>query len=693
MGAGPKRVLIVHSYEREFGPFNVISSTFRTELVHESPLPLEFHEASLEERHEPSEADKPLVEYLRAVFEGRVPDVIVTFAEPASLFLARHRAELFPDTPLVAVVNERLLPAAAAATNTIVVPVEINLPLLLENVLEVLPGTTNVAMILGTSPFERYWTVQCQREFAPFTNRVGISYLNDLSLDQIRERVAHLPQGSAVLYGTLMVDGAGVPYEQERALRSVREAAHAPVFGVLEHHLGNGIVGGRLVSMETLGREAARACLKVLQSEQPGKIGATGPGKPVYDWRELQRWGISEARLPLGSEVRYRTPGFWEQYKWQFIGIQSVVLAESAFIMVLVRNRRRLRRAQSELRESSERMKLAAHAAELGMWVWDIRNQRVWASEECKVLFGYSPEAEVTFEQFRARIHPEDCARRDKAIEQALAEIGLYDVQYRLLLPDGAIRWLASTGRVERDVQGKPSRLLGVAIDITERRDTEEAAREVSGRLITAQEDERRRLARDLHDDLNQRLALLSVELELMGQETVEALGERRARFEDMAARVKDLSSYVHKLSYALHPAKLDQLGLVAAARSYCRELSQQSGVGIDFLAENVTRELTPGVELCVYRVLQEALQNVVRHSGAAEARVNLRQLDGQIQLSVSEAGKGFDPQQARSHGGLGMLSMRERVRLVHGALRVESEPGCGTKIELRVPLAGQTAP
>jgi signal transduction histidine kinase len=234
----------------------------------------------------------------------------------------------------------------------------------------------------------------------------------------------------------------------------------------------------------------------------------------------------------------------------------------------------------------------------------------------------------------------------------------------------GATAWWQSRTRVRRAL---------------ERERTANEIRELAGHLITAQEEERRRIARELHDDFSQRLALLSVEMELFGSPAAGG-AEFAPKLSEMATRVKDLSTEVHRMAYELHPAKLDQLGLVSAARGFCRELSRQSGVQIDFEPGSVPRDLPVDLALCFYRVIQESLQNVVRHSGAREARVELRAEPNHVCLVVADSGRGFEVERRRQ-GGLGLLSMRERSRLIHATLTVRSEPGRGTRIEVRAPL------
>ena len=223
--------------------------------------------------------------------------------------------------------------------------------------------------------------------------------------------------------------------------------------------------------------------------------------------------------------------------------------------------------------------------------------------------------------------------------------------------------------RVENALRGSEAAL----------RVSNEQTQDLAGRLITAQEDERRRIARDLHDDFNQRLALLSVQMELLNQESDIEAGERSGR---IAARLRELSSDLHKLSHQLHPAKVEQLGLVTAAQSWCDDLAKQSGLCIELSARDVPADLEPGVSLCLYRVIQESLRNVVRHSRATAARVELAGDTHGLRVTITDDGQGFDVNGPTHTGGLGLVSMQERMRLVRGTIAVSSNPGQGTRVE-----------
>jgi signal transduction histidine kinase len=223
--------------------------------------------------------------------------------------------------------------------------------------------------------------------------------------------------------------------------------------------------------------------------------------------------------------------------------------------------------------------------------------------------------------------------------------------------------------------------------DITKRKRTEEALRQLSGRLITAEEEERTRLARELHDDVNQRLALLSVGLERLGQKPPATAAGVAKRVGVLLAEMKELSSDVQRMSHRLHPAKLDHLGLVTALKGLCAEYTERRGIRVRFHADDVSGTLPRDVSLCLYRLVQEALTNVARHSGADEAEVRLVGSADWIRLQISDSGVGFDPASADGQRGLGLISMRERLRLVGGSMTLDSGPSRGTRIEAAVPL------
>jgi signal transduction histidine kinase len=259
--------------------------------------------------------------------------------------------------------------------------------------------------------------------------------------------------------------------------------------------------------------------------------------------------------------------------------------------------------------------------------------------------------------------------------------------------PDGSTIWVERCSRAYFDAAGRLVRIVGMVADITQRKLAEEVLSSVSQRLLEAQEAERARIARELHDDISQRLALLSVGFEQLQRSSPDSASALRGSIDALHRQTLDIASDVQALSHELHSSKLQVLGVVPAMRGFCSEIAERQKVDVDFTYESVPRTVPPDVALCLFRVLQEALRNAVRHSSARRFAVNLVGTSSALGLTVRDAGRGFDPDRALQDGGLGLTSMRERLKLVAGELSIESRPAGGTTIVARVPLSTTVAP
>ena len=687
--AGPKRVLIVNSFGSASPPFTTHSIAFETELTEKLGHRVDLDEISLDEaRYESSDMKQALVDYIRKRQAKWQPDLVVPIGSPACVFVAQNRERLFPETPILyTATDKRRLPAGALQKNAAFIGEDFNLPGFVEDILLIAPATTNIAVVIGASPLERFWTVAFRKEFEPFTNRVGFTWLNDLSFDQMLERVSKLPQRSFIFVILLHQDTAGVTLNADDALKQIHAVANAPVNGIFQHQLGLGILGGRLYPAELEGVESAHMAIRILNGEPassiPQKI--VGPLPPQYDWRELQRWGISEANLPTGSVVKFRQPTLWQQYRWHIVGVLVFCGLQTLMIIGLVANKLARKRADRELRESEERMGMAAEAAEFGVWVWNVTSNQIWGTETWRRLFGFASGEDIGFEKLFQRIHPEDRETVQQEIKCAATGEADHLREYRIILPDGTQRWIASRGRMRQEMNGKGFRMFGVAIEITGRKQTEIALHDLSRRLIRAHEAERARLGRELHDDVTQRLAVLAIETgriergadKISPAETLRGIREGLVR----------LSEDIHALSYRLHPALLEDLGLAEALKAECERFSRQESVTAEVTLMDLPDNVSPEMALCLFRVTQEALRNVARHAKASQVEISLRALNDHLQLVVHDNGTGFDPTLQRAHPSLGLESMRERVFLVDGQLHIESSPGQGTTVLVTVPL------
>jgi hypothetical protein len=387
-----KKSGLLYSFSHPFSPWSDVAGSFRAELIKNSPRPIDLYEVSLDTgRFKEAEDERPFVDYIRALLSGRELDLIVPVGGPATFFVKRHRELLGLATPMMIVgADRRRISSASLTKSDIAVVSDLDLPAYLENILRVQPETKHVAVVVGNSPVERYWTSELRHDFQSFADRVDLIWFNDLTFDEMLKRAKTLPPQSAILWVLLSEDAAGIPYSEDRALGAMRSVATAPIFGIGDYELGRGIVGGPLLPAQSIGREVAEVGLRILMGESPSSINAPRVviGAPTYDWRELRRWGISEARLPAGSTVLYREPTVWEQYRWQMIAAAAIILLQSLLITyVLLQNHRR-RIAEMSLKESEERVNFTAASANLGMWQFDRNTNELWATEHCRIMFG-----------------------------------------------------------------------------------------------------------------------------------------------------------------------------------------------------------------------------------------------------------------------------------------------------------------
>jgi len=345
--------------------------------------------------------------------------------------------------------------------------------------------------------------------------------------------------------------------------------------------------------------------------------------------------------------------------------------------------------AQQTLRESEERLRLAAEAGRMYAFEWDRESDVITRSAEFAHILGLDNEPkETTCKAMLATVHAEDRAKVVAATEACTPENPSYRVQYRVIRADGSVAWLEKNGHAFFDRAGTMHRAIGMIADITERKQSEETVSALSRRLIEAQEAERARIARDLHDDIGQRLALALVTLEQLKTPTNSDNGVSD-KIDELRRQITGVSRGVHNLSHQLHSATLRHLGVAKAIRGFCGELSEQQNVEVNYSYDNIPGNVTPEVSLCLFRVVQEALHNAVKYSQVRRFDVELRGTFDAISLVIRDAGAGFDPDIIRrGNGGLGLVSMQERLKLVNGDLSIQSRLNHGTVVRARVPLS-----
>jgi PAS domain S-box-containing protein len=405
------------------------------------------------------------------------------------------------------------------------------------------------------------------------------------------------------------------------------------------------------------------------------RFGWLGVSTSLITVTSLSIWGAVHGRGPFSAMVPLTNP----------LPLQMFLIVVSIPFIVLAALAEEHQQAAHVLRESEGRFRLVANTAPVMIWMSGTDSLRTYVNQTWVEFTGRPLEAELG-NGWAEGIHNEDLERCLKTYSQAFDQRQSLAVEYRIRRSDGEYRWILDTGVPRFNSDRNFAGYIGSCLDITARRRAEEALASVGRRLIEAHEEERTRIARELHDDIGQRVALLCVELESCDHQAPGSVVDLHECVQLAWRRAFDLGDDIQALSHRLHSSKLEYLGLLSAARSFCSELCKRRNVRVEFKHSDVPAALPKEISLCLFRVLQEALQNAVKHSGAQDFTAEVHGTGDGIRLVVSDSGIGFDWRHAINGRGLGLISMRERLRLVNGELSIQSEPGRGTTVLARVP-------
>jgi signal transduction histidine kinase/ABC-type uncharacterized transport system substrate-binding protein len=559
-----RRVLIFNDFGSISSPGVAILDQAIAAGLASSPYQIELYNENLEAALFPDEPSQHRFrEWYIHKYADRKPDVIITVG-PASLkFMVEWHQKSFPNIPIVFCGStkemlDELKPnshftgvwGVAQPEKTLIAALHLQ------------PDTKHVVVVGGVGVFDRSLEAVTKESLGKYESQFEFTYLTNLEMPALLERLRRLPSKTIVYHTSLMEDAAGTHFiDATQAVPMVADAANAPVFAMDDVDVGNGTVGGDVVSWGADGKIAAGMALRILDGAKPEEIPVVRDDNVyLFDWRALRRWGFKESDLPTGSMVIFREFSVWERTKWIWISGLLIILSLSTLTVYLQFSRRQLKQAR-------------------------------------------------------------------------------------------------------------------------------ESQLQLSGLLINAQEMERRRLASELHDDFSQRLALLSLGLENASEALPDSSEAVKRQLQELFDSASAPGADLHTVSHRLHPSALENLGLAPGVNALCTEFTARQGIEVDFSSENIPRVVSPNVALCLFRIVQEGLQNLGKHSGASQARVSLRKDGDRLLLSVCDGGSGFDTKEMSSKVGLGIPSMGERVRLLGGQFEIQSEPGKGTKIEVCVPF------
>ena len=509
-------------------------------------------------------------DFLRMKYAGQQFDVVIAMQDVAIEFLRKYRGVLFPETP---VVFFALNPVERPSNSTGVIATA-DYAHTLELATRLQPEVRQVFVVSGAGERDKAMEARARAQFQSFAPRLAFTYLSGLRTSDLEQRLANLPARSIVYYLLVYQDGGGGNFQPLDYLDRIAAVANRPIYSWVDSTIGRGVVGGSMQRQQSQVDAVGDAALRVLHGEAADQIPVSAPDLAVaqVDWRQLQRWGISEARVPAGTDVLFRDPGIWSRYRGYIVGAALLIAAQTTLLAGLLVQAVRRRRAEEQVRRSQTALR-------------------------------------------------------------------------------------ASYNRV----------------------------RDLGARLLHAQEDERSRIARELHDDVGQQAGLLAMNLHLLITASRNQDGDVEPRAEEALHQATGIVRTLRNLSHRLHPATLRLVGLLPSLNSLPRDFSQ-SGIDISVTHRNVPDDLPPELSLCLFRIAQEALTNAVKHSAARRVSVNLTGGPEGLTLTVVDDGVGFDVNDVSSRG-LGLISMSERLDPLGGTLTIRSTPGAGTHLEVTVPL------
>ena len=711
------RVLVLYSDERLLPANIILDEAIRATFAADTSDRIEFHSEFLDVTRFPGEAQQQRQrDFLRDKYRERPPDVVIAVGGAALEFLLKYRAELFTGVPIVqcsmagdphpknlqdAKIAGVAVPKSASST--------------LEIAFRLHPDTRQVAVVTGSGPRDREMADELRGEIDTFQNRAAVMWLSNLSLQELRGELSRLPDHTVVLYLTMFQDAAGASFTPRQALDQFATASRAPIYGFYDTYLGHGIVGGSMVTFEEIGRKAAQLGIRMLADEDAQTAARLESPKaiPMFDWHELRRWNISEKQLPPGSAVRFKEATYWEQHYRLILVAGSLCALEAFLIGALLVQLRRRRLAERSLRESEERMSLAADAANVGIWIRDLMGQKIWATDKWRELFGFEKAERLDMHSFLKRLHSGD---RD-AVSQTLASAeergGTYEMEYRIVLPDGRVRWISSQGRVEFDDAGKPVLMRGVSLDNTARKQAEQELHERRGELahlarVTMLGELSGSLAHELNQPLTAILSNAQAAEHYLAQDAPD-LAQVREILADVVAEDERAGEVIRRLRLLLRKGEVQQQTLdvnevVIEVLKLARSDLTSQGVTVDTaLASDLGAIRGDGVQL------QQVLLNLVMNACDAMADnvakdrlLTVRTFstgEASVRIEVSDVGRGLPAGGAeraferyfttKTQGlGLGLSVCRTIITAHGGTLGAANNAGRGATFHFTLPLA-----
>jgi PAS domain S-box-containing protein len=628
-----------------------------------------------------------LRDYLRQKYAGRRIDVVVANSDASLEFLLKYRDSLFTNIPIVFVTTRSPSEEERSALGLAGLTTLTDHRRTVELALRLHPDTKQLFVVSGTLQHDKRLEREARSELQSYESRVEISYLTDWSPDDLVAKTKSLPETSLVLYVWQQSQlEQGRVLETPEILRLFAQPASVPIYGMANVQIGAGAVGGYINTSEATGTRAAEIVVRIANGVRPQDIPVeTAPIVPIFDWRELRRWGINEGQLPPDSVVRFKEPTLWDQHKEFVIAAISVIVVQAALIGWLLLEYRRRRLAEKTNRdlaaivESSEDA-IICISLDGRVLSWNSGAESVYGYSAAEMVGGdlsviVPPEL---MEEFSARL---DTRRRGERVE---------NFETVRVKKDGTRIDVSVSVSAIKDAKGRSFASASITRDISERKRVELELQRLTSHLLNLQDTERRRIARELHDVTAQNMFVINMNLSRLQRGRVDP-SEAQVVLAESRELCDQALQEIRTLSYLLHPPMLDQAGLAGALRWYVSGFIKRSGIDIKILTGPEIGRLPSDVETALFRIVQESLTNIRRHSGSSSAEIKLEKEESQVVLQIRDHGRGMPkpvPAEASSAEllGVGIAGMRQRIHQFGGVLEIESSDQ-GMLVTAKVPI------
>ena len=693
----PKRVVVLYWYDKDY-PWNAkFDQGFENVLrASTSGRQVEYHAEYLETNRFPrAQVYSLLPDYLKRKYADEAPDVVVATSDASLDFLLKYRSELFPRAPIVFVAINRPTTEEMAKDGGMTGIVSINAyRKTLDLALKLHPDSERVFIVSGTLEHDKRIETLARAELESYPGKVEINYLTDVPPNELIGTTQSLPERSLILYVWQQYQNPeGRVIESMDILGSIAQSASVPVYRLsTPSYEGSGVVGGYINTADANGAKIAEILLRILSGTRVQDIGVeSAPTVPEFDWRGLQRWRLSESDLPPGSVVDFRKVTFWSQYRGRIIAVIAVIVVQALLIAGLLFQRAKRWRANRQLAESEQQFSKAFRANPQPMSITTLKEGRYLdVNESFLRMSGHTREEVVGYSSSELNNFEVLEDRQRLLVEPLLKYGGLRNFELKFRRKDGGFRTLLSSAELIE--LNKQKCILVASSDITERKESEHILAELTGRLLRTQDEERRHIARELHDVTAQSIGLILLNLAQVQSVAATMDIKSKDRLAESVALGEQALKEIRTLSYILHPPLLDQAGLVTALKWYLKGFSERSGVKVGFTEEGDDgRRMPPDVEYALFRVVQECLTNIRRHTNSETADVRVKRTAEKVLLIIQDRGKSQDLELPRNRDGIesigvGIAGMRHRLKQLGGELSVETDPG-GTTVTATVPV------